>query len=117
MRPFSASRETARSSVTWLVSSVPRMRLRSHRVWKTILSITPRRYFWWIRGPDITPCSRRPSMRRVSAGVSKCCENLKDPKRHEMARYPIPQGAKLLEFYGFPRLFRPRHHVVDGGPD
>ncbi|TMH11213.1 MAG: SCO family protein, partial [Betaproteobacteria bacterium] len=48
-------------------------------------SITPRRYFWWIRAPDITPCSRRRSMRRRSAGVSKCYGSLTDPKRHEMA--------------------------------
>src|SRR5258706_384918 len=63
------------------------------------------------------PCSRRPLMPRASASVSKCCENLKGPKRHEMAWDPIPRGTKLLEFYGFRRLFRPRHHVVDGGPD
>src|SRR5258708_16416527 len=34
-----------------------------------------------------------------------------------MARYPIPQGTKLLQFYRFPRLFRSGHHVVDCGPD
>src|SRR5882672_12506236 len=61
------------------------MKLRSHQLWKTIPSITPRRYFWWIRGPDIMPCSRRRLMRKVSAGVSKRCESSKDPKRHEMA--------------------------------
>ena len=31
--------------------------------------------------------------------------------------YPVPQGAKLREFCGVLRLFRPRCHVVDGGPD
>src|SRR6266567_2602521 len=82
----------------------------------TIPSITPRRYFWWIRGPDIMPCSRRPSTRSVSASVSKCCENLKDLKRRERARYPGPAKRETFGVLGFPRLFRPRHHVVDGGP-
>src|SRR5882672_10174843 len=85
MRPFSAWRETTCSSVNWLVSSVPCVRLKSNRVRKTIPSTTPRRYSWWILGPGIMPCSRRPLMRRPSASASKCCGNLRDPERHELA--------------------------------
>src|SRR5882672_495294 len=72
------------------------------------------------------PFSRRRLMRRASASVSKCCENLKDPKRHMMPLNPkrTPRAGDrvdtYLEYSGvlrFPPLFRPRHHVVDGGSD
>src|SRR2546427_713529 len=43
------------------------MRLRSRRARTTTPSTTPRRYFWWIRSPDIMPCSEAVTITRTVA--------------------------------------------------